>query len=351
LTTASGAGSTVTDATDVAAAGRGAAPASVEGTAAGVRVPSLHLRGLRKRFGSREALAGLDLDVDGPQMIGVVGPDGAGKTTLLRSLAGLLEVEAERADVLGFDLRRDVVELKRNIGYVPQAFSLYRDLTIAENLAFTAKLHRIEPAEFLRRRDELLERTGLAPFAERAAGALSGGMKQKLAIANALLPDPALIVLDEPTAGVDVVARAEIFEILDERRRSVLIVVSTSYLEEAALCDRLVYLHAGHIVAQGSPEELEAATGTEPWRAWSDAGEEVKLAARDLPWVESARDCGRFVRIEVARGRSPQSGEVCRTLLALAGGAVALVERAPADLESTLLALSRRALREAGADA
>jgi ABC-2 type transport system ATP-binding protein len=318
------------------------------GTDAGFE-PSIWLRGLRKRFGKREALAGIDLDIRGAQMVGVVGPDGAGKTTLLRTLAGLLEIDADEAEVLGYDLREDVRDYKRNIGYVPQAFSLYRDLTIAENLSFTARVHRLDAAEFERRKAELLDRTSLAAFADRAAGALSGGMKQKLAIANALLPGPRLLVLDEPTAGVDVVARREIFEILGELDKTVLVVVSTSYLEEAATCHRLVYLRNGRVVAEGSPDELEARTGTEPYRAWTDRCETIRNAARELPWVESARDVGRFVRVEVARDRSPGAEAVCRALLALGGTdergepVVALAERAPADLESTLLALARKA--------
>ncbi|HEY2774572.1 MAG TPA: ABC transporter ATP-binding protein [Candidatus Binatia bacterium] len=310
-------------------------------------VPSICLRALRKRFGSREALSGIDLDVRGAQMLGVVGPDGAGKTTLLRVLAGLLEIEADEARVLGFDLLQDVQQYKRHIGYVPQTFSLYRDLSILENLSFTARLHRIDDAEFERRTSELLERTSLAPFATRMAGALSGGMKQKLAVANALLPHPSLLILDEPTAGVDVVARREIFEILAELESSVLVVVSTSYLEEAALCDHLVYLRRGRVIAQGSPLELEAATGTEPYRAWTDDCETVRNAVRALPWVDGARDCGRFVRVEVERDKSPGAEAVCRALADVRGAdgttAVALAERAPADLESTLLALGRRA--------
>lgn len=301
----------------------------------------LRLRGLRRSFGPRKALDGVDLDAERPQILGVVGPDGAGKTTLLRCLAGLLEVEADEATVLGFDLRRDVRELKRRIGYVPQAFSLYRELTIAENLAFTARLHRLDDAECARRQRELLERTALAPFAGRKAGALSGGMKQKLAVANALLPRPALLVLDEPTAGVDVVARREIFEILDEIRRDVLIVVSTSYLEEADGCDRLLYLTGGRVVAEGSPRDLSAATGSDPFRIWTDRPEAALEGLRRLAFVVEARSCGRFVRVEVDRELAPGPREVHQALLAAAERAV-LVERAPGDLESTLLALSRR---------
>lgn len=308
-------------------------------------VPSIRLRGLRKRFGKREALSGVDLDLCGAQLIGVVGPDGAGKTTLLRVLAGLLEVEAEEASVLGFDLRDDVRDYKRHVGYVPQAFSLYRDLTITENLSFTARLHDLDDAEFRKRSEELLDSTGLSPFASRMAGQLSGGMKQKLAIANALLPHPDLLILDEPTAGIDVVARVEIFDVLARLESRVLIVLSTSYLEEAADCDHLVYMRSGRVIAQGSPDALAGSTGTDPWRIWTDEPEAVKAMARALPWVESARSCGRFVRVEVLREQSPGPDAVCRTFLALDSGAaarIALVERAPSDLESTLLALARR---------
>ncbi|MGH7860382.1 MAG: ABC transporter ATP-binding protein, partial [Candidatus Binatia bacterium] len=213
--------------------------------------PAIRFRKLRKRFGRRVALAGIDLELDSRQIVGVVGPDGGGKTTLLRAVAGLLEIEAEEATVLGHDLRGDVMELKASIGYVPQAFSLHRDLSVMENLRFTARLHRLPEEVFEARSGELLERTGLARFADRVAGALSGGMKQKLAVANALLPAPRLLVLDEPTAGVDVVARAEIREMLERERSRALVLLSTSYLDEAEACDRLIYLDEGRVVATG----------------------------------------------------------------------------------------------------
>ena len=141
----------------------------------------VRLRGLRKTYGRRRGLAGVDLELSERQIVGVVGPDGAGKSTLLRALVGLLEIEADESLVLGYDLRKDVTALKAHIGYVPQVFSLHRDLTIAENLRFTARLHRLQPAEAEQRIAALLERTALSPFADRTADALSGGMKQKLA--------------------------------------------------------------------------------------------------------------------------------------------------------------------------
>src|SRR2546425_2910843 len=236
------------------------------------RVPSMiRLRALEKRYGSRRALAGIDLVLERREIVGVVGPDGAGKTTLLRALAGLLEVEAAEATVLGHDLRGDVTALKARVGYVPQAFSLHRDLTVEENLRFTARLHRVAEAEFRARAGELLARTGLAPFAGRPTGALSGGMKQKLAIASALLPRPALLLLDEPTAGVDVMSRADIWALLEREREAALVLIATSYLDEAGAADRLLYLERGRLIAAGTPAELRAAGPLQVYRAWGDA--------------------------------------------------------------------------------
>jgi ABC-2 type transport system ATP-binding protein len=305
-----------------------------------VSTPLIRLRGLEKRYGHRRALAGIDLLVEERQILGIVGPDGAGKTTLLRAVAGLLEVDATEATVLGHDLRHDVTELKARIGYVPQTFSLHRDLAVSENLRFTARLHRIAEADFTRRAGELLERTGLAPFADRPVGALSGGMKQKLAVVNALLPEPDLLVLDEPTAGVDVVARAEIWTLLERARRTALVLISTSYLDEAAACDRLVYLDGGRVVADGTPAALRDATALELYRAWGDDARAIARAARELPYVRGARATGRFARIEVSRERSPGPPRVMEGLAALPGCRVRLVEQTPVDMESTLLALA-----------
>jgi ABC-2 type transport system ATP-binding protein len=326
--------------------GPGPRAASGPGPGAGSAVPSLRLRGLTKRFGRKLALAGIDLDLAGPQIAGVVGPDGAGKTTLLRALAGLLEIEAGEARVLGFDLREDVRGLKARVGYVPQSFGLQRDLAVLENLRFTARLHRLSEAELRRRVDPLLARTGLAPFAERPAGALSGGMKQKLAMVNALLPEPALLVLDEPTAGVDVVARLEIWRMLEERRDTTLVCVSTSYLDEAAACDRLIYLDEGRVSASGTPAELRATLAFELYRAWGEDPRGLARSARTLPYVASARASGGFARVEVAPGYAPGEARVLRDLAAL--GPVQLVESVPLDVEALLLHLARRRAATAG---
>jgi len=300
----------------------------------------IRLRGLEKRYGDRRALAGVDLVLERREIVGVVGPDGAGKTTLLRALAGLLEVRAEEASVLGHDLRGDVTALKARVGYVPQAFSLHRDLTVEENLRFTARLHRLAEAEFRARADGLLARTGLAPFAARATGALSGGMKQKLAMANALLPRPALLLLDEPTAGVDVMSRAEIWALLERAREDALVLISTSYLDEAAAADRLLYLDLGRVVAAGTPAELRARVPLRVYRAWGGEARAIARAARALPYVAGARATGRFARIEVRREGTPGTARVLADLGALAGARVSFAEEAPLDMESTLRALA-----------
>ena len=299
----------------------------------------VRLRGLRKTYGRRRGLAGVDLELSERQIVGVVGPDGAGKSTLLRALVGLLEIEADESLVLGYDLRADVTALKAHIGYVPQAFSLHRDLTIAENLRFTARLHRLPPAEAEKRIAALLERTALSPFADRTADALSGGMKQKLAVANALLPRPQLLVLDEPTAGVDVVARAEIWSLFEEAASDALVLLATSYLDEAARCQRLVYLDEGRVVATGTPAELRERVPLELYRAWGDDARAIATAARALPYVAGARATGAAARIEVRREGSPGAERVLRDLDGLAGG-VRFAEHLPVDMETTLLALA-----------
>lgn len=302
----------------------------------------IRLRRLTKRFGALAALDGVDLRLADRQIVGVVGPDGAGKTTLLRCLAGLLEVEAEEAQVLGFDLRGDVLGLKARTGYVPQVFSLHRDLSVLENLRFTARLHRIASDEAGRRSAELLATAGLARFVDRPAGALSGGMKQKLAVANALLAEPGLILLDEPTAGVDVVARAEIWSLLRRESRRALVVVSTSYLDEADACDLLVYLDRGRVVATGTPAELRAATGLDLYRVWGDDPRGIARAARVLDYVEGTRATGRFACVEVRRTQAPGTRRVLADLRGLSPVAVHLAEAIPVDMESTLRALARQ---------
>jgi ABC-2 type transport system ATP-binding protein len=227
---------------------------------AGFDVP-LTVRAARvaKRFGRTVALDGLDVAIDGPMVFGVVGPDGAGKTTLLRLLVGLLQCDRGSVSVLGFDPGRHATALRRRVGYVPQAFSMYPTLTVAENLRFVGRCHGMSRAELVERRDALLTLAELRLFVDARAETLSGGMKQKLALCAALLARPPLLVLDEPTSGVDLVARADLWATIREEAGAALVIVSTNYLDEAERCDRILYMAGGRAVAAGSPQALRRA--------------------------------------------------------------------------------------------
>jgi ABC-2 type transport system ATP-binding protein len=221
--------------------------------------PAIAARGLRKSFGATAAVEGLDLEVASGEIFGLVGPDGAGKTTAIRLLCGILDADAGEAAVAGFDVLREPEEVKRRIGYQSQRFSLYGDLTVAENLRFFASLHRVAGTERRRREDELLEFSRLAPYRDRLAQDLSGGMKQKLALACTLIHTPAVLFLDEPTTGVDPVSRRDFWKILyDLLRGGVTILVSTPYLDEAERCGRVALVDRGRVRLCDTPEGLRA---------------------------------------------------------------------------------------------
>jgi ABC-2 type transport system ATP-binding protein len=210
-----------------------------------------------KRFASTEAISGLTLSVARGEMFGLIGPDGAGKTTAIRAMCGLLRADSGRILVLGHDPIRDHRKLTDSVGYLSQQFSLYGDLSVDENIAFFAEIHGVR--DYAGRRSRLLELTRLAPFRDRLASRLSGGMKQKLALACTLVHEPALIVLDEPTTGVDPVSRREFWKLLSEfLAQGITIVMATPYLDEAERCAHVALLHHGRLLALDTPKSLRA---------------------------------------------------------------------------------------------
>lgn len=220
----------------------------------------VRLERLTRRYGPVTAVRDLSFEIRRGEMFGLIGPDGAGKTTTLRVLLGLLKPHDGRVEVLGLDPRRDHRELSSRIGYLSQRFSLYGDLSIDENVGFFAEIHGV--TGWRPRRDALLEMLRLAPFRDRLAERLSGGMKQKLALACTLIHTPELLVLDEPTTGVDPVARREFWKILVRLQKDGLtILLTTPYLDEAERCQRLALLHEGRLLALDTPENLTAADG------------------------------------------------------------------------------------------
>jgi len=217
---------------------------------------AVETRGLAKRFEAVEAVRSLDLAVREGEMFALVGPDGAGQTTTIRMLCGILSPTAGEASVLGYDLGREAGEIKKRIGYLSQRFSLYGDLTVDENIEFFAEIHLVR--DFRKRRDELLEFTRLTPFRRRLAERLSGGMRQKLALACTLIHTPRLILLDEPTTGVDPVSRRDFWAILSSLLRSgITIVMATPYMDEAERCSRVGLLAGGRLLAADTPANIK----------------------------------------------------------------------------------------------
>lgn len=222
--------------------------------------PAIALDRVVKRFGAVTALAGIGLDVARGEMFGLIGPDGAGKTTSLRLVCGLLKPDAGSVRVLGVNPWTARRAATSGIGYVSQRFSLYGDLSIDENIAFFARLHGVR--DFAARRTRLLELTRLLPFRDRLADRLSGGMKQKLALACTLVHEPPLLVLDEPTTGVDPVSRREFWKLLAEfLAQGLTIVMATPYLDEAERCGRVALLSEGRVLAMATPAELQRQSG------------------------------------------------------------------------------------------
>jgi len=265
----------------------------------------------RKRFAARghvvEALRGVSFRARRGAVTGLVGPDGAGKTTLLRLACGLLLPSGGRVRVLGLDPGSRVHELRERIGYMPQRFGLYEDLRVRENLELFADLQDVPRAERAERYDRLLRMTGLAPFLDRLAGRLSGGMKQKLGLACVLIKSPELLLLDEPTVGVDPVSRRDLWRILDElvAERGLGVLVATPYLDEARRCDEVVVLDGGELLEAGSPGEFAGAVRGRVWELVPRGGELARALQADLSRSEGVVDAtvrsGR-VRVVLAEG-------------------------------------------------
>jgi ABC-2 type transport system ATP-binding protein len=240
--------------------------------------PVIDVKGLTKRFGKRTVVDGVDLRVARGRICGFLGPNGSGKTTTIRMLCGLLRPDAGSGTCLGFDILREAAQIKRRVGYMTQRFSLYEDLSIRENLDFVARVYAVRDRRAMVERT--LEQLGLADRNRQLAGELSGGWKQRLALAACLLHQPELLLLDEPTAGVDPKARREFWEHIHELAGDgITILVSTHYMDEAERCHELVYIAYGKLLAQGNAREVVADSRL---TTWSVSGPDVVSLAREL---------------------------------------------------------------------
>ncbi len=264
---------------------------------------ALQAQGLVKRFEGVTALDGLSFHVDAGELYGLVGPDGAGKTTCIRALAGLLVPDGGEARVLGLDPIRGGSAVRESLGLMPQQYSLYGDLTIAENLRFFSQLFCIRRPVFEERRARLLQITRLGPFVDRRADALSGGMYKKLALACALLHEPRVLLLDEPTNGVDPVSRRELWELLYEFvEDGMAVLISTPYMDEAERCHRVGLVHHVKLLAEGAPRTLVREFDHEAFEVLGGDRDALDEVLRALPSVRALSPGGTRLRVVLRPG-------------------------------------------------
>jgi ABC-2 type transport system ATP-binding protein len=248
---------------------------------------AIDVRGLTKRFGSKTAVDHIDIAVPRGEVWGFLGPNGSGKTTTIRMLCGLLTPDDGQGTCLGLDIRSQSEAIKRQVGYMTQRFSFWEDLSIRENLEFVARLYQV--ADRRRRVRETLERLGLAQRQNQLAGELSGGWKQRMALAACMLHDPRLLLLDEPTAGVDPKARRDFWEQIHALSdQGLTVLVSTHYMDEAERCDRIVYIFNGQIVARGTVPEMIGNSGLVTFVLEGRDVRRLLAEIQDRPGVEYA---------------------------------------------------------------
>jgi ABC-2 type transport system ATP-binding protein len=261
------------------------------------------LDGLTRDFGELRAVDGLTFDVAPGELFGIVGPDGAGKTTTLRMLAGVLRPSSGDASVAGVSIARDPEGVKHHIAYMSQRFGLYTDLTVRENIEFYADLYQVPRPERPPRLERLYAFSGLGPFEDRLAGQLSGGMKQKLGLCAALIHEPDILLLDEPTFGVDPISRRDLWLIIHEMVASgVTVIVSTAYLDEAERCDRVALFHKGRVAVIERPDALQRRLQDQVLAARTDEPRRARDLLRGHPAVRQAVLFGDVVRVTLAGG-------------------------------------------------
>ena len=299
---------------------------------------AIHVESLLKRFNTTTALNEISFDINEGEIFGFIGPDGAGKTTLFRILATLLVPDSGTATVLGRDVVKDLWDIRKRLGYMPGRFSLYPDLSVEENLTFFASVFGTTIAREYDRIAPIYSQ--LEPFKERRAGALSGGMKQKLALSCALVQRPELLLLDEPTTGVDAVSRREFWTLLGDLKRSGLtIVVSTPYMDEADRCDRVALIQKGSILATDTPARITQSFDRPLLAVIARDRYRALLALRRFPHAHSVFPFGESLHYTDARNdvsASRISDEV-HAFLGEEGFADARVDPTPATIEDSFM--------------
>src|ERR1700730_16624123 len=298
--------------------------------------PAIRVRGLRKSYGSIEAVRSIDLDINSGEIFGLIGPDGAGKTSVFQILGGVMPATAGEAIMLG----RSARDARSYVGYLTQVFSLYQDLTVAENLRYMGELRRLSDEEIEHRGRRYLEMFGMDRFRDRLAGKLSGGIEKKVSLACALIIEPRILLLDEPTTGVDPVSRREFWDALaDLSGQGITIVIATPYLDEAERCTRVSLMHGGRIHQTGTPAELRDHLGLQRLIVRA-----AKLSRAEdlLDETEGIDDAQRFGdHLDVMVKDASVGEKLTRETLRLAGIEVKEIKAAPPTLENTFVAMLR----------
>ena len=297
---------------------------------------AVSLDNVTKRYGATTALANVSCAIERGEMFGIIGPDGAGKTTMIRVMCGLLRADGGAVRIADRDPVREHRQVAERVGYLSQRFSLYGDLSIDENIAFFADIHGV--ADYTPRRDRLLEMTRLTPFRSRRADRLSGGMKQKLALACTLVHEPAVILLDEPTTGVDPVSRREFWKLLSEfLGQGLTIVMATPYLDEAERCSRVALLNEGRVLAIDEPEHLQQTFGGELHELVAEPHRTAYEALAGIAGIVDRQTFGDRIHVRTAAGDGARVEAAMRQALGSAHVRVVSIRRIVPSLEDVFI--------------
>ncbi len=301
--------------------------------------------GLKKYFGNTHAVDGVDLQIPSGEIYGLVGSDGAGKTTTMRLLVGALLPDAGEVSVCGFNVLKQTEQARSTIGYLSQRFSMYEDLTVLENIRFFAEVRGLSPTEWLPRSMEILEFVGLDKFKDRRAGQLSGGMKQKLGLASALVTRPRLLLLDEPTTGVDPVTRQDFWQLViklvgSREGDGVSVIISTPYMDEASRCHRVGFMKNGKIIAEDTPSNLRSLLNGRILELRGSPLDIMRHAAHKDEDVEDVQAFGDRLHIRVKENKAQAVLRKLKADIKSAGGHVDELRVVPPGLEDVFIALS-----------